>query len=93
MLLPSGVTSVDDVPWDLMHAIEHAQGVLGWQKNLSKEEMPPRWMWPFTDELELWFEEVEANRERKYSSSGSSGDDGLSMEGNALAKEGVRQRL
>ena len=91
MLFPSGVSSVDDVNWDLAFAIEHAQTVIGWQHNLSKNEMPPRWMWPFADELNIWFEEVEANRERKYSSSGS--DTGEHMQVNELAKDGVRQKL
>lgn len=43
-------------------AVTHALTVLGWQENLLSEEMPPEWMWPFTEELEEWFEEVTARR-------------------------------
>lgn len=43
-------------------AVTHALTVLGWQENLLSEEMPPEWMWPLTDELEEWFEEVSARR-------------------------------
>lgn len=89
MLFPSGVTSVEDVHWDLAFAVEHANTVLTWQHNLGKKEMPPRWMWPFPDELTIWFEEVEANRESGNRSDG----DGEHMEVNQLAKQGVRQKL
>lgn len=36
--------------------------------------MPPAWMWPFEEELEAWFEEVERKREARY----GGGDDGSS---------------
>jgi hypothetical protein len=91
MLFPAGAESVEDIHWDLAFAIEHANTVLTWQHNLAKNEMPPRWMWPFPDELTIWFEEVEANREKSYSSDG--GGNGEHMEINQLAKAGVRQKL
>jgi len=89
MLFPAGIDSVEDIHWDLAFAIEHANTVISWQRNLSKKEMPPRWMWPFPDELEIWFEEVEMIRDKE--SGGSSDDE--SMDSNVLAKEGVRQQL
>lgn len=92
MLLPSGIESVDDIQWDLSMAIEHANTIVGWQRNLSKEEMPPRWMWPFPDELSDWFDEVELAREQRYGNRGGDGSE-EKMDGNMLAKEGVRQRL
>lgn len=91
MLYPSGVDSVDSVSWDLEFAVEHASTIIGWQHNLSKDEMPPRWMWPFPDELEIWFEEVEANRDQKFG--GGDANNGEHMEVNQLTKQGVRQRL
>lgn len=54
-------------------AMEHANRVLDWHENLTKEEVPPEWMWPFEDELDVWFEQVEENRKAKYGvDSGSS---------------------
>lgn len=70
-LYPKGIDTIDEVPWDLTYAISHANKVLSWQENLSSDEMPPSWMWPFDEELELWFEDVERLREEKYSGNGS----------------------
>lgn len=47
-------------------AISHAQTILNWQENLFGEDMPPEWMWPFNEELEKHFDEVEKRRKRKY---------------------------
>lgn len=66
-------------------AIEHAHRILDWQENLIKDEMPPRWMWPFEDELEIWFEEVERKREERYGGKGGS-DDSVPMMSNELSK-------
>jgi len=90
MLFPPGVDSVAEIHWDLNFAIEHANTIIGWQRNLSKDEMPPRWMWAFADELEIWFDEVELAREQRMGGSTAADE---KMEGNALAKEGVRQQL
>lgn len=54
-------------------AIEHALKVCSWQENLIGKEMPPSWMWPFDDELEIWFERVDRERKEKYG--GDSEDD------------------
>jgi hypothetical protein len=40
-----------------------------------EEEMPPAWMWPFDNELEEWFEEVDRKRRAKYSPAGEDEDD------------------
>lgn len=71
------------MPFDLLQAIEHANRVLDWTENLSSDELPPPWMWPFDDELALWFEEVERKREEKF---GGSPDEESSMERNELAE-------
>lgn len=60
--MPHGIESVEDVPWDLARAIDHAHRILHWQENLSKEEQPPKWMWAHDDELKEWFKEVELLR-------------------------------
>lgn len=74
-LLPSGVTKFSEAPNDLVTGIQHASTVLSWHENLSGDETPPRWMWPFADELDAHFEGVQQEREKKYSSS-SGGDSG-----------------
>lgn len=28
--------------------------------------MPPEWMWPLSDDLDEWFQEVERKRKAKY---------------------------
>lgn len=71
------------MPFDLLQAIEHANRVLDWTENLSSDELPPAWMWPFDEELRLWFEEVERKREEKFGT-GESGDES-DMQTNELA--------
>lgn len=70
---------------DLALALNHANRVCDWQENLAQDEMPPAWMWPFEDELELWFEEVERRRSEKYGTSRSE-DESVPMMQNELAK-------
>lgn len=80
VLLPRGVTSVEDLPADLASAIAHAYSILNWQENLTEEEMPPRWMWHLDWELEQWFEEVDIARQAKYNVGDSdSGDEQAKM--------------
>lgn len=81
------MTCVEDVPHDFTAALFHAHRILDWQENLMEGEMPPEWMWPFEDELQIWFERVDEARKEKYGgggSSSSSGDEGLMM-GNEMA--------
>lgn len=66
LLLPSGCHRIDDTPADFFDAFSYALTIIGWQRNLAPDEVPPRWMWPFGDELEQWFEEVDAARKEKY---------------------------
>ena len=70
-----------DANADLVLAIQHANTILGWYENLPEEEMPERWMWPFPEELEEWFDEVKAARDRKYGR--DRGDDYAEMDSNA----------
>lgn len=67
-----------------MRAIEHASQIIDWQENLPKDEMPPPWMWPFQEELEVWFEAVD--QKRKDARPDSSGDETVPMMTNELAK-------
>lgn len=30
------------------------------------DEMPPEWMWPLSDQLDEWFQEVDRKRKSKY---------------------------
>lgn len=65
--------------------MSHAFTVLAWQENLASDEMPPEWMWALDEELEEWFEEVEAVRKDKYASPGASSDE-TEMMSNTLAR-------
>lgn len=87
LLWPAECKSVDDISWELSVVIQHAYRILNWQENLVQEEMPPVYIWPFEEELELHFERVDKARKDKYGS-GSSGDDddgGTPMMSNELA--------
>lgn len=66
--------------------MQHAYRILHWQENLLEEEMPPRWMWPFEEELQLWFERVDRERRSKYGGDSSDDEEGGVMMGNELAK-------
>lgn len=46
-------------------AITHAHNVLHWQENLFEDDMPPAWMWPLSEELDDFFEEVMARRKER----------------------------
>lgn len=63
LLWPKGCSSIEEVPYDLMKAVEHAYRILDWHENLPAEEIPPSWMWPVAHEIDDWFEEVERKRE------------------------------
>lgn len=73
-MLPPGYSHLTEVPSDLFLAIQHANGILNWFENLSRDEQPPEWMWPFADEIEKWFREVELARKEKYGGGGSHQD-------------------
>jgi hypothetical protein len=90
MLFPSGIDSVMDAPADLMLAIEHCNSVLSWRENLANDEIPPRWMWPFVEDINEWFEVIQMNRDEK--SGKDQPDPEKNMLTNSLAKDGVRQR-
>lgn len=59
ILFPEGVTTLDEVPWDLTVAISHSFAVLSWYENRPSEKIPPRWMWPHDEELEKFFDRVD----------------------------------
>lgn len=60
-----GCERIEEVPADLMLAIEHAHRVLTWRENLPDDEMPPSWMWHLESELDSWFANVEEKRKNK----------------------------
>ena len=62
------------MPWELLRVIEHANTVLDWYENFTKDEMPPQWMWHLDHELEEWFKEVTRLRDEKYGTSSRSDD-------------------
>jgi hypothetical protein len=46
--------------------------------------MPPEWMWPFDEELEHWFEDVERQRKSKW---GRHGDEDEEIDGPVMENE------
>lgn len=66
LLWPKGCETIEDVPADLVRAIQHAFKILDWHENLIEEEIPPEWMWNLDHELEPWFERVDEDRKSKY---------------------------
>ena len=77
------------MPQDLLQVIEWAQTIGTWQENLTRDEVPPEWMWTVDHELEIWFERVDAEREERYGtgSSKTSNRDEASMMNNELLVE------
>src|SRR5262249_757835 len=71
-LWPGGCESIEDVPADLVRAVNHAYTILAWQENLISDEIPPEWMWSLDDELEEWFEQVTEKRKARFSGTSSS---------------------
>jgi len=66
------------MPFDLFLTVRHAYQVLDWHENLREKEIPPEWMWTFDEEINDWFEEVKAEREREFSSpTEGEGDEGM----------------
>jgi hypothetical protein len=41
-----------------MQAVAHAQRILDWYQNLTSDEIPPSWMWPFDDLVSEWLDDV-----------------------------------
>lgn len=74
------------MPHDLGAAVSQAHRICDWQENLTREEMPPVWMWPFEDELKAWFDRVEADRKDRYGGGGSR-DTEAPMMSNELARD------
>jgi hypothetical protein len=50
------------------------------------DECPPSWMWPFEEELEIWFEEVDSKRKERYGGTDASEGESVPMMSNELAQ-------
>lgn len=83
-LWPKGCNSIEEIPQDLASAIAHATFIVHLQKQMHSDEMPPQWMWPFSDELEEWFEAVE--EKRKAGTQPGAQDETVPMMQNSLTK-------
>ena len=79
-----------EMPFDLYKAVEHASAILHWQENLTRDEMPPEWMWSVDHELEIWFERVQEERDERYGRDDRDRSDAPMMR-NELAEE-MRKR-
>lgn len=80
-LWPKGVDTIEEVPEELLRVIEHAGTVLIWHENLPQEDIPPSWMWPLQDQLDLHFKMVDDKRD---GDSGSSDEAGTAVDRNEL---------
>lgn len=70
----------------------HASVISSWQENLSKDEVPPHWMWPFDSVVSEWFEMVDKQREKKYKNDDiDSNWEETEMDDNELIKDARRQ--
>lgn len=54
---------MEDVPWYLNVAIEHALTILSWYENLPEDERPPEHIWEDNEGLELWWKSVAAKQQ------------------------------
>lgn len=84
-MLPKDCYNIEEVPTDLMIALDHATRILGWQEHLSEDEMPERWKWHLDWELEEHFERVKIERKEKYGTTSSDDDDEPEFEENAYS--------
>jgi hypothetical protein len=74
-----------------MMAISHAQTVLHWQEALMEEDMPPEWMWPLSEELDDWFDDVKARQAERYGTGSDSAEDAPDMAQNELTRHMKRR--
>lgn len=54
--------------------------------------MPPEWMWPFDNDLDGWFAEVEQKRKERFGRDGSADDDDDDKDKPMMQNELARQR-
>lgn len=68
-------------------AIEQALTILSWHENVTKDEVPPEYLWEDSEGLEMWWASVKDKRELPYRSSSSGSDERPSeLEENELAR-------
>ncbi len=65
LLLPAGVTSFYDLPYNIFNAIRTAFGFLGFDE-LPKDETPDRAIWLEPKEMRKHWRKVERIRKAKY---------------------------
>jgi hypothetical protein len=63
VLYPKGVKRIDQVPWPLQEAINHALGVLSWFENYVSEEIPPENLWDDGEFVEEHFKRIRQQKE------------------------------
>lgn len=57
----------------MLAAVAHAETVLSWREHLDKDEMPPEYLWPFSEECSAWISSALEARKDKYGGSDSTG--------------------
>lgn len=87
-LYPRGVKRVDQVPWPLQEAINHALVILAWYENHLSDEIPPETLWDDGEFVEEWFNAIQEKKDAErdgWSPKGDDDDDPSDLMGNDLA--------
>jgi len=66
------VQNVKDLPWRWFEAIRLAMYFIGFDE-LPDDERPPRRIWLDSEQLQSWFTQVKADRDRKYGTDSKTG--------------------
>lgn len=69
-------------------AVAHADHILQLQENLDRDEMPPAWMWPFTDEMNTWIDRIQKERRDRVGGPAPAAEDDDDLQENALLPRG-----
>jgi len=60
--MPEETHNLLDCPWCFVTAISHSLRILGYFKNLPKDEIPPKNIWLDDEGLKKWFDGVDRAR-------------------------------
>lgn len=65
LLLPAGITSLLDLPYNIWYALRHALNFLGFDE-LEKDEVPRKAIWLDGKEMRSHMKKVDSMRRAKY---------------------------
>lgn len=85
VLFPHGMDRIEDVPWFLQDAINHALGILAWHENYLSDELPHENLWDDSQAVEEHFERLRQRKEAEREGYGRDEDGESEMTSNDLA--------